>query len=208
MGVVCSAPSCTSPTAVRCAYVDRRQRQCDSAWCSQHQELVFGALYCRRHAGIINALGPDYATFPLPDLDNRAPSLANWIGRDLDRPICELIAAQFPGHRMQVSSVVNGGGPRERVWGRSWKLISATGVDLAIGINVPEADDSVVWVMYGGHVLVELTPPWIEARRAGVLLGPQADYHARCDFYARIVDDLRAAVMATKAESRYAARGL
>lgn len=207
-GLACSAPSCVASDAVRCSYVDRRQRQCESAWCRKHQQLVFNAQYCRRHAGIIEALGADYASFPLPDLENRAPSLANWIGRDLDSPIRELLANHFPEHPMQVSSVVNGGGPRERVWGRSWKLFSATGVDLSIGINVPESDDSVVRVMYDGSLLAELTPPWIEARRHGVLLEPQHDYDARGRFYGSIIGKLDAAILETKAGTRFRAHGL
>jgi hypothetical protein len=204
----CSAPACVSHDAARCSYVDRRQRQCETAWCSEHQQLVFSAAYCRRHAGIITALGPDFATFPLPDLENRAPSLANWIGRDIDSAIRDLLQTHFPGHDMSVTSVVNGGGTRERTWGRAWKLISATGVDLSINVTVPEADDSVVRVIYEGRLLVELTPPWIESRRDGVALDPQADHEARSSFYARILGDLEAAVLATKADGRYLRSGL
>jgi hypothetical protein len=204
----CSAPSCASPGAVRCSYVDRRQRRCESAWCPEHGQLAFNASYCRRHAGIINALGPDHATFPLPDLENRAPSLANWIGRDLDAPIRDLLQKHFPGHPMHVTSVVNGGGVRERTWGRAWKLLSETGVDLSIRVTVPEDDDSIVRVIYEGRVLVEVTPPWIEARRDGVPLDPQADDDARGHFYGGILQHLDAAISATKAGSRYQLGGL
>jgi hypothetical protein len=207
--LLCSAPSCASHEAVRCFYRDRRQRQCESAWCRDHQRLAFGAIYCRRHAGIINALGPDHASLPLPDLENRAPSLANWIGRDLNGPIRDLLATHFPGHPLNVSGVVNGGGLRDRTWGRSWKLISATGVDLSISVNVPEAQDSVVRVIYEGRLLLELMPPWIEARtRVAGPLDPHADYEARCDFYSRIVEDLETAIVATKADGRYVVEGL
>jgi hypothetical protein len=204
----CSAPSCASPGALRCSYVDRRQRQCDTAWCLEHGALAFNVSYCRRHAGIINALGPDFATFALPDLENRAPSLANWIGRDLDAPIRDLLHRHFPGHGMYVTSVVNGGGVRERTWGRAWKLLSETGVDLSINLTVPENDDSTVRVIYEGRVLVEVTPPWIEARRDGVAFDPQADGEARSRFYSGILQQLEAAISATKAGSRYQLGGL
>lgn len=204
----CAAPACAAPGAVRCSYVDRRQRQCDSAWCPAHRQLAFNATYCRRHAGIINALGPNFATIPLPDLENRAPSLANWVGRDLDAPIRNLLQKHFPGHPMHVTTVVSGGGVRERTWGRAWKLISGTGVDLSINLTVAEADDSILRVIYEGRLLVEMTPPWIEARRAGVPFDPRADNDARGRFYDAIIQHLDAAISATKGGSRYQLSGI
>lgn len=194
----CSEPGCTSTDGVACAYVDRRQRECDSAWCRGHQQLAFNGIYCRRHAGIIQALGPDHVGMAMPDLDNRAPSLANWVGRDLDEPIRALLDAHFPGHKLNVSSVVSGGSLRERTWGRSWKLISGNGVDLSVNVNVPEADDSVVRVVYDGRLLTELTPPWIEARRHGVTLDAESDQVERHRFYGLIIEDIEAAMLVTK----------
>ena len=197
--LACSEPACLEQDAIRCSYVDRRQRSCGGAWCKNHRQMAFNEMYCRRHAGIIQALGANYATLTLPDLENRAPSLANWVGRDLDGPIRDLLEKHYPGHEMNVTTVVNGGGLRDRTWGRAWKLISETGVDLSIAVSVPQADDSVVRVIYEGRVLVELTPPWIEARRDGHILDPEADSEARHRFYARIVEDLEAAILVTKA---------
>lgn len=195
----CSEPACSSQTAVQCQYVDRRQRECTSAWCREHQTLAHGGIYCRRHAGIINALGPNHANMTLPDIDNRAPSLANWVSRDLDTPIRDLLEQEFPGHDMTVTTVVSGGSPRERTWGRSWKLISWNGVDFSINVHVPEADDCLVRVIYDGRLIAELTPPWIEARRHGVTPDPQTDAEARRRFYALIVDDLTREIEHTKA---------
>ena len=194
----CSEPGCTSDDGVACSYVDRRQRECASAWCRAHQQIAFNGIYCRRHAGIIQALGPDHVGMAMPDLENRAPSLANWVGRDLDTPIRTLLETHFPNRPMHVSSVVNGGSLRERTWGRSWKLVSGNGVDLSVNVSVPEADDSVVRVIYDGRVLVELTPPWIEARRHGVTLDAESDGVARRRFYALIIEDLEAAMVATR----------
>ena len=205
--LACSEPDCTSHDAMACSYVDRRQRGCGSAWCRAHQQIAFNAIYCRRHAGIINALGRDHTSFSLPDLENRAPSLANWVGRDLDGEIRTLLETHFGGHRMNVSSVVTGGGHRDRTWGRSWKLISENGVDLSINVAVPEADDSVVRVIYDGRLLVELTPPWIEARRHGVSLDAPSDREARRRFYALIVEDLDAAMVETKSNPALYANG-
>ena len=99
---------------------------------------------------------------------------------------------------MLVTDVVSGGSWRDRTWGRSWKLISPQGVDLSVSVTVPEADDSLVRVSYDGKVLTELTPPWIESRQRGVTVDPETDRQGRRRFYDRIVEDLEAAVIATK----------
>lgn len=63
-------------------------------------------------------------------------------------------------------------------------------------------------VIYEGRVLVEVTPPWIEARRDGAPLDPEADDQARVRFYGGILQHLDAAISATKAGSRYQMGGL
>lgn len=199
----CSDPDCSSMEAVQCSYVDRRQRACDSAWCRMHQQMAFGTIYCRRHAGIIRALGADWMNFALPDLDNRAPSLANWVGSDLNDPIRNLLERFFGVRKLNVSSVVNGGTPRERSWGRSWKLISENGVDLAVNVSVPEEDDTLVRVLYEGRVLMEMVPPWIEARRRGMDVDDATDAEARRRFYGLILEDLEDAMRATLATREF-----
>jgi hypothetical protein len=203
--LACSEPDCASQGAVACSYVDRRQRQCTSAWCHQHQQIAFNAIYCRRHAGIIAALGPDHVSVPLPDLENRAPSLANWVGRDLDGPIRDLLEREYPGTRLHVTAVVSGGSWRDRVWSRSWKLISDTGVDLWINISVAEAEDSSIRLVFEQRTIAELTPPWIEARRHGVTVDRQTDTEARRRFYALILEDIETAIAEHKsaAANRY-----
>lgn len=190
----CSERACTASDAVRCAYVDRRQRRCETAWCHEHHDVVFDGAYCRRHAGVIRALGPDHGMVALPDLENRAPSLANWVGRDLDGPIRELLEEHFPGQRLNASGVVIGGGLRDRTWGRTWKLVSEAGVDVSVGLVVPEADDTVIRLMVEGKMLLEMTPPWIEARRHRIALDAAIDAEARRRFYALLLDDLRRAM--------------
>ncbi|MGH7722329.1 MAG: hypothetical protein ACRENL_05770 [Candidatus Dormibacteria bacterium] len=195
---LCSEPGCPALDAVPCAYVDRRQRRCPTAWCSVHARIAFGAIHCRRHAGIVEALGQDQLGEPMPDLDNRAPSLANWVGRDLDAPIRTLLETHFPGRTMNAGPVVSSGSWRERSWGRSWKLISPQGVDASVSVSVAEADDGVVKVSYDGKVLAELIPPWIEDRRRGAAPDPETDRQERQQYYAGIVERLEAAMIATE----------
>ena len=193
----CSSPPCASSEAVRCDYVDRRGRECTTAWCLVHQQVAHSGVYCRRHAGIIRALGAEWSSMALPDLDNRAPSLANWVGTELNEPIRNLLERFFSGHRVHVTAVVSGGSPRDRTWGRSWKLVSPDGVDLSVSILVAEADDTVVRLTYDGRTLLEMVPPWIEARRRHIELDPDVDTEARRRFYGLLLEDVEAAMRVT-----------
>ncbi|MHB8718634.1 MAG: hypothetical protein ACYDAC_07050 [Candidatus Dormibacteria bacterium] len=195
----CSAADCASTEAVACEYVDRRSRACPTAWCLVHQQVAFDWVYCRRHAGIIRALGPQWATLALPDIDNRAPSLANWVGMELNEPVRNLLERFFGSHRLHVTTVVSGGTPRDRTWGRSWKLISPEGIDLSVGIVVAESDDCVVRLSYDGRVLRQVVPPWIEARQRGIALDPASDAAARRRFNGVMLEDLEAAMRDTVA---------
>jgi hypothetical protein len=183
---------------MQCSYVDRRQRQCPTAWCEQHCHLVFNANYCRRHAGVIAALGANFGELVLPDLDNRAPSLASWVARDLDGPIRTLLQTAFPGESMNVTGVVSGGAWRERTWGCSWKIISPLGVDCSVSVTVLEADDGAVRAAFDGKEILEIVPPWIEARRQGVTIEAETDTEERRRFYERILEALEDALMAAK----------
>jgi hypothetical protein len=160
--------------------------------------VVFDGSYCRRHAGIIEAVGADHAQVPLPDLDNRAPSLANWVGRDLDAAIRTLLETAFPGQTMNVSGMVSAGLPRDRSWGRSWKVISPLGIDCSVGVSVREADDRVIHVAYDGKEILAVTPPWIEARPQGEGADVVTDQERRSRFYELVLEALEDAVMAAK----------
>ena len=134
----------------------------------------------------------------MPDLDNRAPSLANWVGRALDLPVRTLLETGFPGQTLNVTTMVSGGSWRDRTWGRSWKVISQLGVDCSVSVTVLESDDSVVRVAFDGKEILHVTPPWIDARRQGVTLDVETDREERRRFDDRILEALEDAVMAAK----------
>ena len=74
--------------ALTCEYRDRRGRICQVAFCAHHGSVIEGVPYCRRHASTLRAIGP-LATDPngRPDVNDRTPSLVNWISRELDAHI-------------------------------------------------------------------------------------------------------------------------
>lgn len=183
----CSARDCPNHTAEACGYVDRRSRTCGTAWCPDHQSVVGGVVYCRRHAGVIRALaGQSQAV--LPDLENRAPSLVNWVGRDVEQVIQDIVT----GYRGELGTdrlvadpvhLVFLGPERARVWERSWKLVDHTGWSLRVAIEVDELRDTVVAVRVGRNIVARMTPPWIDARLRGEVVAPEVDAAHRADFY-------------------------
>jgi hypothetical protein len=183
----CSARDCANQTGEACAYIDRRSRTCGTAWCPDHQSVVGGRVYCRRHAGVVGALaGAEQAI--MPDLENRAPSLVNWVGRDVEQVIQEIVS----GYRVQLGTdklvadpvhLVFMGPERARVWERAWKLVDHNGWSMRVAIEVDELRDTVVAVRVGRNVVARMTPPWIEARLRGEQLPAEVDAEQRAEFY-------------------------
>lgn len=202
----CSERECANHNAEACGYVDRRQRTCGTAWCPDHQSIVGGVVYCRRHAGVIRALsGQSQAV--MPDLENRAPSLVNWVGRDVEQVIQDIVT----GYRAELGTdqliadpvhLVFLGPERARVWERSWKLVDHTGWSLRVALEVDELRDTEVAVRVGRNVVARMTPPWIVARMRGEVLAPEVDAAHRADFYRGI-----AAAVASAIEHELTLRG-
>lgn len=169
--VLCRAQGCAERGAAACAYVDRRMRRCDTTWCAVHVDRVGTSTYCRRHAGVIRALGEQLST-GLPELTNRAASLAAYLGDELDDRVASLLgrAAARHGTASLVNHpvrLVNAPGGRARRWQRSWNLVDSTGVVSRVAIEVDESDDTVVMTSVGSSRIGRGTPPWIDRRDGG-----------------------------------------
>lgn len=187
----CSESGCPSGSGASCSYVDKRGRQCRTAWCSEHGFLVERQVYCRRHASTITALGDGEAVAGLPDVDNRAPSLVNWVGREVDMPLRDVLFARAPDPSCRlvvdrVRLVLVPGSP-ERRWVRSWKLVDDAGIVTAVSLDVEESRDSEISVRIDTRLIGRIVPPWIEARRRGAPLDAAADAAARRNFVEAIV---------------------
>jgi len=194
----CSERDCPNQTGEACAYVDRRQRSCGTAWCPDHQSVVGGAVYCRRHAGVVRALSGQSQSV-MPDLENRAPSLVNWVGRDVEQVIQDIVT----GYRAELGTdhlvadpvhLVFLGPERARVWERSWKLVDHTGWSLRVALEVDELRDTEVAVRVGRNVVARMTPPWIDARRRGEVVAPEVDAEQRAEFYRGIAAAVASAI--------------
>ena len=192
-GERCSEKGCTATNAVACAYVDRRQRACPTAWCPQHQSVVDGLPYCRRHAGVLRAIGTDPDRLKsLPDLENRAPSLVNWVARDVDADIRALLRHYSAGGDVADSPILAVGHASNRIWSRHWKVLSHTGFDLRIAISVAENQDTVLLGYVEGTLVHTVEPPWIVARRRGAAFDAADDREAREQFRSELIAALEA----------------
>jgi hypothetical protein len=166
--VWCTLTGCTNETAAPCVYQDGRGRACDAQYCPEHGETINGKFYCRRHAGIVRAVGAGAEpNGGLPDLDNRAPSLVNWIARDLDANVRRLLgAAAGRGESVLADETVRvvRDFNRKARWEQSWRLVDHTGLILKVTIQVLEEHDSLVRVHVGSGVIADGVPPWIVRR--------------------------------------------
>lgn len=183
----CNERGCGLQTGIACAYVDRRRRGCDTAWCPDHVSVVHGRPYCRRHAGTVRAMG-SAADDPLamPDVDNRAPSLTNWVAKDLDAFIEQQLLAVARPHEQFVREgdvKIIFDRLRNRRFERSWKLIDHTGLVIQVTLYVTESDDATVCLKVGAHLIAQGVPPWIERRRRGQQVSAEVDAAERRLFY-------------------------
>ncbi len=167
-GVVCKVAGCSNDTAQPCSYRDGRGRACRAVCCPDHGASTGGNFYCRRHAGILRAVGTEATQQGgLPDIDNRAPSLVNWIARDLDANVQRLLSgAAKTGESVITDDTVHVARDfnRKARWEQSWRLVDHTGLILKVTIQVLEENDSLVRVHVGSGVIADGIPPWIARR--------------------------------------------
>jgi hypothetical protein len=188
----CAQQRCSSKHGIVCEFVDRRNRRCHTAWCPEHRLVIDGRVYCRRHAAVVNAL-PALASGdvpPPPDLDDRAPSLAGWVARDIDTGVRDVIASALAVDATTVQSlpvVLTLSGPeRRRAWEHAWHGIGTHGHSLRVAVLVEEAGNGEVRLCVDGEDCVRLLPPWISQRG----IGP--DDARRHAFNAALIDALDA----------------
>ncbi len=198
-GTTCLAVGCSSADVTACHYVDGRGRRCETYWCPEHVRSVASQPYCPRHAGIVMALNLSARKGHRPDIDNRAPSLANWIGNDMDLGLRKILREVLDRHDAETIVVepicyVFRAGNREHAWERTWTLANHAGITLRISIGVVESADAVVRVRVGERTLEEVVPPWVEHHRRREGLDPHTDLQERREFYIHLFDVIGEAV--------------
>src|ERR1700691_600063 len=205
-GVQCSVPGCPNSDALTCEYRDRRGRMCPVAFCPNHGDVIEGVPYCRRHASTVRAIG-SLATDPngRPDLNDRTPSLVNWISRELDKHIrAQLEAAAQEGESVVADDAVHLSRDYNRNlrWERSWRLIESTGLVLKIVISVSEENDALVRINVGSEMVADGIPPWIARRRVGEDVDVAIDVAQRQLFYQYMQESIARAVTEFRGSGR------
>ena len=177
---------CARQDASPCSYVDADNETCGTSWCPDHAQMAEGKPYCRRHAGVIRALVESVNDGHVPDINNRAPSLANWVAKDIDEGIRELLEeAKKPEGNEDViqdplTHVRTAYGTH--LWERWWKVVDESGIVVVkVGIDVDESNDSEVRVRVGNRAVISAVPPWIGRRLSGHSIG--SDQYARQEYY-------------------------
>jgi hypothetical protein len=193
----CTQDGCSSQDGAACQYVDRRGRECRTAWCIEHRFTIEDRVYCRRHAGVISALPSldSSLAVSLPDLDNRAPSLVGWVSRQIDGDIWRLLLKELAsgsGAQLVADPVtlIFVGIGRQRAWERAWRLDSHVGIALRVSVVVEELDDTMITVKVGGNTVEQLVPPWIQHRVRGEVVTADEDRKEREEFYQRVLDSI------------------
>lgn len=156
--------------------------------------MVGGVVYCRRHAGTVSALAGSIQDTAYPELQNRGPSLVNWIADELSADVEGLLRAAAHHHetvKTEKDLAVIFDNHRHRRWERSWKLIEPTGIGLKVAVTVSEeGDDALVDIRVGSNVIARGVPPWIARRRAGVHVDDEADADQRKLFHRFFIEHI------------------
>lgn len=196
--LACTQPGCGAATGLPCDYVDRRGRACGTAWCPDHRLVIDARVYCRRHAGVVSALPVGLASswVPMPDLENRAPSLVSWVAREVDADVRDLLLGEAGlGDGAQIVTdpvyLVFVGCDRRRAWERAWKVVDRTGWSLRVALVVEECADAEVAVRVSSRIVERLTPPWIVQRLHGAQPAVEVDAQRRKDFDRRVCGIIR-----------------
>lgn len=197
-GITCSVPGCSNTNALQCAYRDRRGRLCQVASCLDHGVNLYGVPYCRRHGNTVQAIG-ELASDPngRPDINDRTPSLVNWISRDLDQHIRQLLEATArEGEKVLVDESVrlSRDNNRNLRWERSWRLVEHTELVLKVTIHVSEENNALVRINVGSEMVADGIPPWIARRRMGEDVDVAIDIAQRKLFYTYLEEAVASAV--------------
>jgi hypothetical protein len=168
------------------------------AFCPEHWSTVDERVYCRRHASTIVALGRNTEAGAMPDLENRGPSLVNFVANKIGPEVEDLLrATAYQEETVQSESEVSVMLDRERRrrWERSWKLIEPTGISLKVSLSVSEdGDQALIHVRIDSNVIASDVPPWIARRRAGLSVSELVDADQREIFHRFLVNQIAEAV--------------
>ena len=191
--VHCLQAGCERVDVARCAFVDRYERRCATHWCPDHSLASSGVVHCRRHAAVAEALSGPQIPGSLPELENRAPSLVNYVARAMDAEVHALLEPlAAPGETLAVEPVHVAMGTRARRWEHAWAVRTTTGHDrLRVAVEVDDYRDPELALRVGQEVVSRSIPPWIGHRLRNEDVDELQSATERTAYYAALVDLVR-----------------
>lgn len=199
----CSEVGCSAANGAPCSYKDRRGHACPTAWCPDHQAVVNGLCYCRRHANTLDAVGTATEQgFGLPDVTNRVPTLVRWIGLHIDESVHLLLESLRLKHERYSRIAVH---PIRKVdgkirWETTWQLYDHTGPVMKVSVEVNETEPTLVVVRVGQQSVYSEIPPWIMHRERHEEIDPEIDAREREVFYHYMLEAIYSEVMSQRQE--------
>ncbi|GAC1338342.1 MAG: hypothetical protein NVSMB29_04020 [Candidatus Dormibacteria bacterium] len=189
----CMQRGCERSDVEQCAFSDRHERRCPTRWCPEHAAPSPGGTYCRRHAGVAQALRSQSIPSSIPELDNRAPSLVHFVARALDPGVRALLEPRAAaGESVAVEAVHVARGPRSRRWEHAWALRTGAGHDrVRVAVEVDDHRDPELGLRVDQEVVSRSIPPWIGHRLRNEQIPDEQDAAEREDFYAALLDLIR-----------------
>ncbi len=156
----CSARQCTLHNGTHCSFVDRHNRRCPTAWCPEHRKILNGKVYCPTHAELMSAIANGTEDSFIPDMSNQIPLRLIRVVNGLDIQIGTLVAnvASARGETVLLDPVHFNliGLKRTRVWERSWKTASVTGLSLRITARIEEAHPDVLEILVNSASILQV----------------------------------------------------
>ena len=159
----CFGMGCSAVTGVACAYVDRRERPCPTAWCPSHRAVFEDRVYCPLHAATMRGLQCDFGDSPHPDVGNSVPALVAWVSATAEDDVVDTMQSICNDRgEVLVSDAVRRvllGHERTRTWERAWKTCSKLGVSARVAIAVEEARPQDVLAKVNSKVVAQVRAP-------------------------------------------------
>jgi hypothetical protein len=192
---ICAHEGCARDDTAFCQYIDGSGKECRTQWCPKHMRAMHGADVCRRHAGLLRAVGAELGETGLPLVDNRAPSLVNWIFRDIEFAVRALLATDGNIDDVAADTTVHltSNGAGGVLWQQSMAIHGTAAHRVTVAVD--DGTPTVVSIRVDNTGVFEEEPPWI-ARRLGRAPSESDPYADDTRFYGtirmRIADGLRA----------------
>jgi predicted Ser/Thr protein kinase len=194
----CTEAECTHHTEWMCSYQDPTGYACGTWWCGKHVARLGNDPFCRRHANVIKALAVNAGTLReikhLPEVTDRAITLAALVGADLDKEITEILRRRYSS-RKDVTVVADRAVRENRSgaavsWERNWSAARNQGYETRITLAVSTDEPSEVKLRVGSMEIFSGVPDWISNR----LQGKPPDHSDRAHFRARLIQRVTEAI--------------